>query len=62
MTNNPVLIPAGREANLKVHYYMPLEAGNRYQGKPAVAAFDVEAVQVRNNGQDVPASWGTVGP
>lgn len=56
--NNPVLIPAGKTANLKVHYYMPLEAGNGYQGKPASGGFYVQAVQVRNNVKELPASWG----
>ena len=57
-SNHPVLIPAGQTATLKVHYSMPLDAGNKYQGKPAVATFNVQAVQVRNNVTQAPTSWG----
>ncbi|QSO51376.1 hypothetical protein JZ785_21520 [Alicyclobacillus curvatus] len=58
--SKPIYIPAGQSKTFVVHYEMPLQAGNEYQGLSGTATFDFEAVQQRNNtnaNSTGPLSW-----
>lgn len=51
-------VAAGGTATFTIHYKLPLEADNTYQGKTGTFDVVVDAVQVRNNDNgNGPVSW-----